>query len=268
MQSKQETYRKQTVKRSTCPKRIAYLKEYRLKNRERQRFHRAKWAEKNYAENKHEIDAKRELQRVRSIEAASKQIAKQAARKERIESAPARKAAYIKRTKERLRKRNQHPSRKEYLQSYYKKNAKRRAGYIAEYNRNRLANDYEYKLRHILRKRVREGMRRWKLGKTFQKPIEYLGCSVSELVKHLESQFEPWMSWENHGQYGWHIDHIRPLARFDLTDPNQFAEAAHYTNLRPLHWRMNLSKHSKVLAGSLTAPTLHLIHISEPTRPC
>lgn len=58
----------------------------------------------------------------------------------------------------------------------------------------------------------------------------------------MERQFKPGMSWDNYGQYGWHIDHIKPLARFDLRDPVQVKQAWHYTNLQPLWWHENLAK--------------------------
>jgi len=50
------------------------------------------------------------------------------------------------------------------------------------------------------------------------------------------------MSWDNYGYRGWHIDHIRPCASFDLTDPEQQRECFHYTNLQPLWWQDNLRK--------------------------
>lgn len=77
------------------------------------------------------------------------------------------------------------------------------------------------------------------------KPFRFLGCDKQFLVHWLEKQFQPGMSWDNYGQYGWHIDHIRPLASFDLADENQQKIAFHYTNLQPLWWRDNLSKHAK-----------------------
>lgn len=75
--------------------------------------------------------------------------------------------------------------------------------------------------------------------------VRDLGCTLDELKEHLESQFQPGMNWENWGRRGWHIDHIRPLASFDLSDKRQLREACHFTNLQPLWWRDNLRKAAK-----------------------
>ena len=69
---------------------------------------------------------------------------------------------------------------------------------------------------------------------------QYLGCSLEELKQHLESKFEPGMTWDNYGE--WHIDHIKPLSSFDLTDVEQLMEACRYTNLQPLWAKDNLRK--------------------------
>jgi hypothetical protein len=75
--------------------------------------------------------------------------------------------------------------------------------------------------------------------------IELLGCTVPELREHLEEQFLPGMSWENYTLAGWHIDHIRPCASFDLTDPEQQRQCFHFTNLQPLWAKDNLVKGDK-----------------------
>lgn len=55
------------------------------------------------------------------------------------------------------------------------------------------------------------------------------------------------MTWENWGRGGWHIDHILPVSSFNLSDPDQFFKAFHFTNLQPLWERENLSKGSRLL---------------------
>ncbi len=71
----------------------------------------------------------------------------------------------------------------------------------------------------------------------------YVGCTLDELKAYLERQFDGVMSWENYGK--WHIDHRKPLAKFDLNDPRQIAEAFHFTNLQPLWASDNYRKHDK-----------------------
>lgn len=53
------------------------------------------------------------------------------------------------------------------------------------------------------------------------------------------------MSWENRGNFGWHVDHIKPCASFDLTKPEEQAKCFHYTNLQPLWARENIAKGDK-----------------------
>jgi hypothetical protein len=74
--------------------------------------------------------------------------------------------------------------------------------------------------------------------------VSDLGCSIPELKQYLESKFQPGMTWDNYGQ--WHIDHINPLAKFDLTDREQFLQACHFTNLQPLWAVDNLAKRDKI----------------------
>lgn len=67
-----------------------------------------------------------------------------------------------------------------------------------------------------------------------------LGYTLEELVEHLERQFQVGMSWDNYG--AWHIDHKRPCASFDLTDPSEFAACWALDNLAPLWADDNIKK--------------------------
>ena len=82
-----------------------------------------------------------------------------------------------------------------------------------------------------------------KNGYKSKRTTELLGCSFEEVWNHLESKFQPGMTKENHGL--WHVDHIRPCASFDLTDPEQQKICFHYTNLEPMWAIDNLKKGAK-----------------------
>ncbi|MCI0559257.1 MAG: helix-turn-helix domain-containing protein [Nitrososphaera sp.] len=98
-------------------------------------------------------------------------------------------------------------------------------------------NDIQFRLRENLRRRLHQAIRnQHKSGST----VKDLGCSISVMKQHLEDQFQPGMTWANYGQ--WHIDHIQPLASFNLEDRQQFLQANHYTNLQPLWAEDNWSK--------------------------
>ena len=72
-------------------------------------------------------------------------------------------------------------------------------------------------------------------GKKELRTIELLGCTVAQAKTHIEKQFKKGMTWANHGT-AWEIDHIIPLAAFDLTRKDQQLLANHFTNLRP-EWK-------------------------------
>lgn len=123
----------------------------------------------------------------------------------------------------------------------YKEARKRNLKTKAARERNRRHSDPNYKLKQTLRRRIRYILNNKGL-RVHARTSEMLGCSFNELRLYLESKFLPGMTWSNHGIYGWHIDHVKPLASFDLSIPEQLSEACHYTNLQPLWARDNLVK--------------------------
>lgn len=112
---------------------------------------------------------------------------------------------------------------------------------VKEYTKRRRKADPIFKAKLNLRSRLGEVMRGKRKAAT---TMELVGCSLPELKAHLESLFQPGMSWDNYGK--WHIDHIMPCASFDLLDPEQQRECFHYTNLQPLWASDNLRKHDKL----------------------
>ena len=76
------------------------------------------------------------------------------------------------------------------------------------------------------------------------KTFEIIGCTPLELKNYLENQFNENMTWENHGQYGWHVDHIIPLV--SAKNEDELYKLFHYTNLQPLWWDKNIEKSSKI----------------------
>lgn len=110
------------------------------------------------------------------------------------------------------------------------------------YVRKRYATDEQYRIANIISARFRVALRG---NRKSGRAVELLGCTIEEFRRYMETKWQPGMTWENHRRYGWHIDHIRPLNSFDLSDPAQQAAACHYTNLQPMWWRENISKRDR-----------------------
>jgi hypothetical protein len=53
------------------------------------------------------------------------------------------------------------------------------------------------------------------------------------------------MTLENHGIV-WHIDHFIPVAKFDLSNPNEQMECFHWTNIQPLICTDNRKKSNMI----------------------
>lgn len=125
---------------------------------------------------------------------------------------------------------------------YYKKNRdvciKRNVIHITKKRRD----DPIFRMVHNLRKRVSNAIKS-DAGEKATGTMELLGCSVQECRDHLEKQFTEGMTWENYGK--WHIDHIKPCAKFKLEDPEEQKKCFHWTNLQPLWALDNIRKGDK-----------------------
>lgn len=122
---------------------------------------------------------------------------------------------------------------------------------IREKEREKRRSDPQFRLRRNIRRRIKKVLdtqtKYRHCGSAVGSGWTDKGCTDTEFIQHIESLWEPWMNWTNYGNGAdqWNIDHIRPLKDFDLTKRDEYRMAVHYTNIRPLHSRLNFSKGSR-----------------------
>ena len=97
----------------------------------------------------------------------------------------------------------------------------------------------------VYRSAISRGFRSVCLKKDI-KSIDCLGCSWEEFQDHIQSQFYDRaetgekMTFENHGYYGWHLDHIIPISSAKTEE--DVIRLSHYTNFQPLWSEDNYEK--------------------------
>jgi hypothetical protein len=70
-----------------------------------------------------------------------------------------------------------------------------------------------------------------------------LGCTFLEFKIYIESKFESWMTWNNHGKYngtlnfGWDLDHIIPISK--ALTKEDLLKLNHFSNFQPLCSKIN-----------------------------
>jgi hypothetical protein len=140
--------------------------------------------------------------------------------------------------------------RNEYRSKYYQRNKEKiLTQNKKQTNKRNIARNKKYnedpvfKIKRLLSTRIKEVLKL----KSFNKKQTYnsiVGCSPEFLMEHIEKQFTEGMSWENHGLYGWHIDHIVPLS--SAKTEKEIYKLSHFTNLQPLWAKDNLKKSDKI----------------------
>jgi hypothetical protein len=166
-------------------------------------------------------------------------------RKENQEKITARAKEYYRKNKEHLDQKAKEwkEKNKDKIKANIKANPEKVRKWYRDYQK-RKRSDPQHILKLALRKRCINAIKSSNVKKQGSF-VDDLGCTIEFLKEYLAAKFQPGMTWENYGKYGWHIDHIRPLASFDLTNKEQQLQAIHYTNLQPLWATENLSKGDK-----------------------
>jgi hypothetical protein len=77
-------------------------------------------------------------------------------------------------------------------------------------------------------------------GRKLFKTGDIILFNREQFIFHIESLFIDGMTWDNHGE--WHIDHIKPIASFDLNIKEELIKCWSLSNLQPLWAKDNLIK--------------------------
>ena len=152
-----------------------------------------------------------------------------------------RQKAYFEANKEKIAERG-----KAYREANKEKIAERRKAY-----KQRKKRDPLFRLTLNYRQSCRRAFE--SIGQKKNNPsLKLLGLNTwKEFAEHLSKQFYDHpetgeeMTFDNHGFYGWHIDHIIPLSTAKTEE--DIIKLCHYTNLQPLWAEENLSKSDKIL---------------------
>ena len=107
---------------------------------------------------------------------------------------------------------------------------------------DKVLTETQKKIRHNVRSLMHQKLSNRRLVKS-DNTFRALGYSPEQLIKHLESKFQPGMTWNNHGS-GWHIDHITPDSWFMYSSMNErgFKDSWSINNLQPMWAGLNHSK--------------------------
>ena len=136
---------------------------------------------------------------------------------------------------------------REYHKKYYPKNKEKIIKRSSEHKRKKRLEDPSERIRDGISGRLGRAIG----GKRGKSSFEYLDYNKDELIKNIITKLKDGMTLENYGYYGWHIDHIKPVAAFKLIkedgelDLEQIKLCWSLDNLQPLWAKDNMSKGSR-----------------------
>jgi hypothetical protein len=231
-----------------------YMKEYRLKNKEKLKEAKKKYRLENL---------ERERQRSRDYHLNNKEKEREAHIKWEEKNKEKRKAQRKKRTlkdkisgkskivnrmyylknRENLKNRSiewfeLHPN---YKKKYYQNNKEK----INKYKRRKWEEDIKYNINGKIRNQMNSSLRRNKQGKHWENLVDY---KLDDLIKHLKKTIPHGYTWQDIFNGKLHIDHIIPISVFNFDSPEQidFQRCWNLNNLQLLPSSENCRKQAKI----------------------
>jgi hypothetical protein len=151
-----------------------------------------------------------------------------------------------------------HDTHKEQEQKYRINNKEQINKRVKNYKKSKLTKKCKnpvIKLRNNVSNLVRSYFKKNKTSKNGKSILNYLPYTIKQLKIYIESLFEPWMNWNNHGRYDvntwndndsstwkWQLDHIIPHSTFNYSsmEDKSFRDCWALSNLRPLSAKQNI----------------------------
>lgn len=218
-----------------------YVSEYKLKNLDKIKERNKEWSKQHYIKNKDKI-----VKRVKDYQIKNK---------DKIKGKPQKKRYYY---KGKSRSKEEHLKIVEIYSLIRKEKTRIRRSDELDYKLEIKAKrklEAKHKRRKCIKAKIRKIISRSIKNKGYTKnsrTFDILGCDYDTFIKHIERQFKEGMNWENHGAYGWHYDHILPLAYADSEE--DIIRLNHYTNIRPLWATENIVKSDRIIEHQTTLP--------------
>lgn len=192
--------------KQTPEQKLAYMKEYRHKNKQKLAAQMKAWSEKNA---EHRKEWRKEYSK------------KESSKNRRRELATSEKKA----------------KRRTYLDIPH---IRMRVKFLRNQRNKKRIRTAEEKIKGSISTSIRHSLRTNRNSNSWRKFVDY---TIAELRSHLQRQFLPGMSWDNSSE--WHIDHITPKIMFDLTKEEEIKKCWSLSNLRPLWAKDNAIKNKR-----------------------
>ena len=150
---------------------------------------------------------------------------------------------------------NNRENKKLYDNIYYTNNKNIIINKHSMSNKLRRKNDIIFYLRGRISTMIGCALKKNSSSKSGMSILKYLPYTITQLKQYLESLFEPWMTWENHGSYNrkqwndnnlttwtWQLDHIMPQSELPYTsmEDENFKKCWALENLRPYSAKQNI----------------------------
>lgn len=221
-----------------------YMREYRAKNADKIKKYQQEYDSKYYQNNKNKILENKQsfYQENRNDILLERQEYYQGHKEEKQEY----NKKYYKENKEQILEQDK---------LYRAQNVHKIRAYQNKYQKQRRQNSVNFRIRASVSANINLYLKSVGSSKNNISCLDYLGYSIDDLKTHLESKFEPWMTWDNYGKYSqktwndndsstwtWQIDHIIPQSTFKFTsmsDP-KFNKCWALDNLRPYSSKQNV----------------------------